>query len=79
MWLLGFYLIKSKFLFSAVLSLDTSLLILAQSGMFVYCMFSLIGCHHTMTSSQGSGLTGFFSEFLSLNQVKVDLRCDLDI
>ncbi|KOB66504.1 putative otopetrin [Operophtera brumata] len=39
-----------------------------HSGMFVYCMFSLIGCHHTMTSIQGSGLTGFFSEFLSLNQ-----------
>ncbi|XP_059060061.1 proton channel OtopLc-like [Achroia grisella] len=52
----------------AVLGLDTSLLILAQSGMFVYCMFSLIGCHHTMQSDQGAGLTGFFSEFLSLNQ-----------
>ncbi|KAJ0179280.1 hypothetical protein K1T71_004992 [Dendrolimus kikuchii] len=52
----------------AVLGLDTSLLILAQSGMFVYCMFSLIGCHHTMYSSNSSGLTGFFSEFLSLNQ-----------
>ncbi|XP_047545627.1 proton channel OtopLc-like [Vanessa atalanta] len=52
----------------AVLGLDTSLLILAQSGMFVYCMFSLIGCHHTMNYSNGAGLTGFFSEFLSLNQ-----------
>ncbi|XP_038213413.1 proton channel OtopLc-like [Zerene cesonia] len=52
----------------AVLGLDTSLLILAQSGMYVYCMFSLIGCHHTLNSSNSSGLTGFFSEFLSLNQ-----------
>ncbi|XP_045526888.1 proton channel OtopLc-like isoform X2 [Pieris brassicae] len=52
----------------AVLGLDTSLLILAQSGMFVYCMFSLIGCHHTMDKKNSSGLTGFFSEFLSLNQ-----------
>nr|XP_032512340.1 proton channel OtopLc-like isoform X1 [Danaus plexippus plexippus] len=52
----------------AVLCLDTSLLILAQSGMFIYCMFSLIGCHHTMNHSNGAGLTGFFSEFLSLNQ-----------
>ncbi|XP_050676973.1 proton channel OtopLc-like isoform X2 [Leptidea sinapis] len=52
----------------AVLGLDTSLLILAQSGMFVYCMFSLIGCHHTLYHSKSSGLTGFFSEFLSLNQ-----------
>ncbi|XP_045459372.1 proton channel OtopLc-like [Melitaea cinxia] len=52
----------------AVLGLDTSLLILAQSGMFVYCMFSLIGCHHTMNYSNSAGLTGFFSEFLSLNQ-----------
>ncbi|XP_069355101.1 proton channel OtopLc-like isoform X1 [Maniola hyperantus] len=52
----------------AVLVLDTSLLILAQSGMFVYCMFSLIGCHHTINNSNGAGLTGFFSEFLSLNQ-----------
>ncbi|XP_049865005.1 proton channel OtopLc-like [Pectinophora gossypiella] len=52
----------------AVLGLDTSLLILAQSGMFVYCMFSLIGSHHTLSSHSGGGLTGFFSEFLSLNQ-----------
>ncbi|XP_073967436.1 proton channel OtopLc-like [Choristoneura fumiferana] len=52
----------------AVLQLDTSLLILAQSGMFVYCMFSLIGCHHTLSSDTSAGLTGFFSEFLSLNQ-----------
>ncbi|CAH0717239.1 unnamed protein product, partial [Brenthis ino] len=52
----------------AVLGLDTSLLVLAQSGMFVYCMFSLIGCHHTVNHSNGAGLTGFFSEFLSLNQ-----------
>ncbi|CAH2063371.1 unnamed protein product, partial [Iphiclides podalirius] len=52
----------------AVLGLDTSLLILAQSGMFVYCMFSLIGSHHTMYNDNSSGITGFFSEFLSLNQ-----------
>ncbi|CAH2091891.1 unnamed protein product [Euphydryas editha] len=52
----------------AVLGLDTSLLILAQTGMFVYCMFSLIGCHHTMNYSNSAGLTGFFAEFLSLNQ-----------
>ncbi|XP_028037627.1 proton channel OtopLc-like [Bombyx mandarina] len=52
----------------AVLGLDTSLLILAQTGMFVYCMFSLIGCHHTMNSNNSSGYTGFFSEFLSLIQ-----------
>ncbi|XP_063530375.1 proton channel OtopLc-like isoform X1 [Cydia strobilella] len=52
----------------AVLQLDTSLLILAQTGMFVYCMFSLIGCHHTLANSNSAGLTGLFSEFLSLNQ-----------
>ncbi|CAG5009371.1 unnamed protein product [Parnassius apollo] len=52
----------------AVLGLDTSLLILAQTGMFVYCMFSLIGSHHTMYSNHSTGITGFFSEFLSLNQ-----------
>ncbi|XP_041973043.1 proton channel OtopLc-like [Aricia agestis] len=52
----------------AVLGLDTSLLILAQSGMFVYCMFSLIGCHHSLYLTQGTDLTGFFSEFLSLIQ-----------
>ncbi|XP_068627746.1 proton channel OtopLc-like [Battus philenor] len=52
----------------AVLGLDTSLLILAQSGMFVYCMFSLIGSHHTMYDDNSSGIVGFFSEFLSLNQ-----------
>ncbi|XP_048481093.1 proton channel OtopLc isoform X1 [Plutella xylostella] len=55
----------------AVLCLDTSLLILAQSGMFVYCMFSLIGCHHTVNSRHSSGLTGFFSEFMSLIQTIV--------
>ncbi|KAI5641981.1 otopetrin domain-containing protein [Phthorimaea operculella] len=52
----------------AVLGLDTSLLILAQTGMFVYCMFSLIGAHHTLAYDSSAGLTGFFSEFLSLNQ-----------
>ncbi|KPJ16874.1 Otopetrin-1 [Papilio machaon] len=52
----------------AILGLDTSLLILAQSGMFVYCMFSLIGSHHTMYNDNGTGVTGFFSELLSLNQ-----------
>ncbi|RVE41839.1 hypothetical protein evm_013504 [Chilo suppressalis] len=52
----------------AVLVLDTSLLILAQTGMFVYCMFSLIGSHHTLNKGNGGGLTGFFAEFLSLNQ-----------
>ncbi|XP_026326633.1 proton channel OtopLc-like isoform X2 [Hyposmocoma kahamanoa] len=52
----------------AILGLDTSLLILAQSGMFVYCMFSLIGSHHTIRNAMGTGLTGFFSEFLSFCQ-----------
>ncbi|XP_028177368.1 proton channel OtopLc-like [Ostrinia furnacalis] len=52
----------------AVLGLDTSLLILAQTGMFVYCMFSLIGSHHTLRKSNSGGLTGFFAEFLSFIQ-----------
>ncbi|KAJ8726942.1 hypothetical protein PYW08_015339 [Mythimna loreyi] len=52
----------------ALIGLDPFLLILAQSGMFVYCMFSLIGSHHTQNQSNSVGLTGFFSEFLSLNQ-----------
>ncbi|XP_053600368.1 proton channel OtopLc-like [Plodia interpunctella] len=52
----------------AVLGLDTSLLILAQSGMFIYCMFSMIGSHHTLNTGQSESLTGFFSEFLSLIQ-----------
>ncbi|XP_072941800.1 proton channel OtopLc-like isoform X2 [Epargyreus clarus] len=52
----------------AVLGLDTSLLILAQLGMFVYCMFSLIGCHHTQTNSRSTDLIAFFSEFFSLIQ-----------
>lgn len=55
----------------AVLCLDTSLLILAQSGMFVYCMFTLIGCHHTVHATGAAGLTGFFAEFLSLVQAVV--------
>lgn len=55
--------------FLALLGLDPFLLILAQSGMFVYCMFSLIGSHHTQGLKDSVGLTGFFSEFLSLNQV----------
>ncbi|CAG4940547.1 unnamed protein product [Colias eurytheme] len=62
----------------AVLGLDTSLLILAQSGMYVYCMFSLIGCHHTLYSSNSSGLTGFFSEFLSLNQTTLQTLFIID-
>ncbi|GBP35836.1 Proton channel OtopLc [Eumeta japonica] len=54
-----------------ILGLDTSLLILAQSGMFVYCMFSLIGCHHTMDAPTSAALTAFFSELMSLLQTVV--------
>ncbi|CAB3256578.1 unnamed protein product [Arctia plantaginis] len=52
----------------SILGLDPFLLVLAQSGMFVYCMFSMIGSHHTQHFKNSGGLTLFFSEFLSLNQ-----------
>ncbi|XP_026747056.1 proton channel OtopLc-like [Trichoplusia ni] len=65
---------KSK----AILGLDPFLLILAQSGMFVYCMFSLIGSHHTQNQSNSVGLTGFFSEFLSLNQTIIQTLFIID-
>lgn len=62
---------------SAILGLDPFLLILAQSGMFVYCMFSMIGSHHTQHHQNSSGLTLFFSEFLSLNQVGKHFECSM--
>ncbi|CAH0628946.1 unnamed protein product [Chrysodeixis includens] len=65
---------KSK----AILGLDPFLLILAQSGMFVYCMFSLIGSHHTQNQTNSVGLTGFFSEFLSLNQTIIQTLFIID-
>lgn len=63
------YISLCVIIISAVLSLDTSLLILAQSGMFIYCMFSLIGSHHTLNTSSSGSLIGFFAEFMSMIQV----------
>ncbi|XP_067004627.1 proton channel OtopLc isoform X2 [Anabrus simplex] len=35
------------------LGLDNSLLLIAQTGMYIYCMFSIIGCYFTSESSLG--------------------------
>ncbi|XP_075972818.1 proton channel OtopLc-like isoform X2 [Anticarsia gemmatalis] len=61
-----------------ILGLDPFLLILAQSGMFVYCMFSMIGSHHTQNQKNSGGLTLFFSEFLSLNQTIIQTLFIID-
>lgn len=62
----------------SILGLDPFLLILAQSGMFVYCMFSMIGSHHTRHHQNSGGLTLFFSEFLSLNQTIIQTLFIID-
>lgn len=54
---------------TASLSLDTTLLVMAQTGVFIYCMFSIIGSYFTIDAPQGTGVLGLVSELFSLIQV----------
>lgn len=55
------------------LSLDTSLLILAQAGVYMYSMFSLIGCYFTTKD-----LTTILTETLNLLQTTIQTLFVLD-
>lgn len=38
------------------IGLDNTLLVVAQTGMFIYCMFSVIGCYFTMDQHNTTGM-----------------------
>ncbi|KAF5302004.1 hypothetical protein FQR65_LT08669 [Abscondita terminalis] len=38
------------------IGLDNTLLVVAQTGMFIYCIFSIIGCYFTISYSSPAGL-----------------------
>ncbi|CAO1370323.1 unnamed protein product, partial [Diamesa serratosioi] len=53
------------------IGLDCTLLILAQSGVYIYCMFSIMGSYFTRNDEglpNGYGINGLLSEVLSLIQ-----------
>lgn len=50
--------------------MDCTLLLLAQSGVYIYSMFSIMGCWFTLESSEYSKI-GLLSETLSLLQTSV--------
>lgn len=52
--------------------LDCMLLIVAQSGVYLYCMFSIIGCYFSMMHEQGNGgVHGLIAETLSIVQTSM--------
>lgn len=52
--------------------LDCMLLIVAQSGVYLYCMFSIIGCYFSMMHEQGNGgVQGLIAEILSIVQTSM--------
>uniref|UniRef100_V5G3P9 Otopetrin-2 n=1 Tax=Anoplophora glabripennis TaxID=217634 RepID=V5G3P9_ANOGL len=57
------------------IGLDNTLLVVAQTGMFIYCMFSLIGCYFTMDSQSP---IGFAAEIFSFIQTCLQTMFVLD-
>lgn len=52
--------------------LDLMLLIVAQSGVYLYCMFSIIGCYFSMMHEQDKGgAQGLIAEVLSIVQTSM--------
>lgn len=52
--------------------LDCMLLIVAQSGVYLYCMFSITGCYFSMMHEQGNGgAQGLLAEILSICQTSM--------
>lgn len=52
--------------------LDCMLLIVGQSGVYLYCMFSIIGCYFSMLNEQGNGgVQGLIAEILSICQTSM--------
>ncbi|XP_049825971.1 proton channel OtopLc-like isoform X2 [Aethina tumida] len=48
----------------AGIGLDNTLLVVAQTGMFIYCMFSIIGCYFTMANGSATGLVAEIFSFI---------------
>lgn len=52
--------------------LDCTLLLLAQSGVYIYCMFSLIGCYFAMVLEvDKGGVQGLIAEIFSIVQTSM--------
>lgn len=51
-----------------VMPLDCTLLLLAQSGVYIYCMFSIIGCYFSIGKG---GLYGLVAEVFSIVQTSM--------
>lgn len=52
--------------------LDCTLLLLAQSGVYIYCMFSIIGCYFSIWNEVNEGgLQGLIAEVFSLVQTSM--------
>ncbi|XP_055685218.1 proton channel OtopLc isoform X2 [Lutzomyia longipalpis] len=56
---------------ASTVSLDCTLLVLAQSGVYVYAMFSIMGCYFAMASDIPGSEEGFVAEILSLLQTSM--------
>lgn len=52
------------------IGLDCTLLLLAQSGVYIYSMFSMMGCYFTMNENEYS-IMGLIAEALSLFQTSI--------
>lgn len=58
------------------MGLDTTLLVVAQTGMFIYNMFSIIGCYFTLTSLNAP--IGLLTEICSFIQTCLQTMFVLD-
>lgn len=52
-------------------SLDCTLLVLAQTGVYVYGMFSIMGCYYTMLNGDHGGKEGLVAEVFGLIQTSM--------
>ncbi|RZB54426.1 otopetrin-2-like [Asbolus verrucosus] len=59
----------------AGIGLDNTMLVVAQTGMFIYCMFSVIGCYFTMSANTS---TGMLAEIFSFIQTGLQTMFVLD-
>ncbi|XP_059616659.1 proton channel OtopLc-like isoform X2 [Phlebotomus argentipes] len=56
---------------ASTVSLDCTLLVLAQSGVYVYAMFSIMGCYFAMETGVPGSQEGFVAEICSLLQTSM--------
>lgn len=52
-------------------SLDCTLLVLAQTGVYLYGLFSIIGCYFAMVDHQDGGKEGLLAEIVCLIQTSL--------